>query len=100
MLTDGFYALNMAASIFDLMSVFDNIEEVVIVSLEYPGLNLIDLQRHRGRDMAHISMEGWGPSGQADDYLAFLENQLLPFMKNNYRLNGEKCIYGHSLAGF
>lgn len=98
-LTDGFYALNMASSIFDLMAVFNSIEEAVIVGIDYPETDHVRLQRNRVRDMFPVAVDGWEPSGKADSFVNFIQNQLLPFLNNNFRINGDKCFYGHSAGG-
>jgi predicted alpha/beta superfamily hydrolase len=44
-------------------------------------------------------MEGW-PSGGANDFMAFIRDDLKPLINSNYRANLEdSTIYGHSLGG-
>lgn len=38
-------------------------------------------------------------SGQADDYLSFLKNELIPKINQSYRTSGYKILAGHSLGG-
>jgi predicted alpha/beta superfamily hydrolase len=39
------------------------------------------------------------PMGAADNFLNFLEKELLPFIENQYRTNGHRVLTGHSRGG-
>jgi tetratricopeptide (TPR) repeat protein len=55
----------------------------------------------RTRDFTPTYDEGynqWGISGGADNFLDFLEKELKPFVKANYRTNNYTIISGHSLS--
>ncbi len=60
---------------------------------------------NRGRDFTPAGDKGWTPpqempsSGGADQFLNYIEKELIPFVNTNYRTESFKVIIGHSLGG-
>lgn len=53
----------------------------------------------RTRDFTPTYVEESPTSGGADNFLEFLDKELLPYIKNNYRTQPYNILYGHSLCG-
>ena len=55
---------------------------------------------NRMRDLTPTKMESRSPtSGGGDDFMAFIENELIPYIDANYPTDGYKTFIGHSLGG-
>jgi hypothetical protein len=54
---------------------------------------------HRSRDMLPIKTRVYSESGGADKFLAFLTEELVPYVDKNYRTSGERILYGRSDSG-
>ncbi|MEJ2627223.1 MAG: alpha/beta hydrolase-fold protein, partial [bacterium] len=39
------------------------------------------------------------PMNAADEFLAFIENDVIPYVESKYPANGERTLYGHSYGG-
>lgn len=54
----------------------------------------------RDRDMMPLSKPSYKVDNpQAENFLLFLENELIPYIERNYRTNGKRTIRGRSLSG-
>lgn len=53
----------------------------------------------RTRDFTPVHAEEWATSGGADNFLAFMEKELIPYIEDNYRTHTYKTLFGHSLCG-
>jgi pimeloyl-ACP methyl ester carboxylesterase len=57
------------------------------------------------RDMTPAAVAGFNPpreaarSGGADQFLAFLADELMPYLETNYRVQPMRVLVGHSLGG-
>ncbi len=90
---DGDVAFGMAASIARYLQIGENIPELIIVGIGYGGLDKAAGEKRR-RDYRPT------PTGGAINFLKFLEEELLPFIDNNYRtVSGERAINGYSIGG-
>lgn len=90
---DGDVAFGMAASIVRYLQIGENIPELIIVGIGYGGLDKSAGEKRR-RDYRPT------PTGGAQYFLKFLEDELLPFIDNNYRtVPGERAINGYSIGG-
>lgn len=99
-LTDAYWEMGVAKTVFDLLTVGKEIPEVIIVGISYPYSNSIDMARNRFRDMLPTHVEGFNPSGLADNFIAFIKKELLPYIENNYRVDTtDRCFCGHSFGG-
>lgn len=69
---------------------------LIIVSIPnvYPNKN-----NQRGRDFTPTHTEGMPESGGADKFLSFFKTELLPYINQKYKTNGENTLYGSSLGG-
>lgn len=90
---DGDVAFGMAASVARYLQIGENIPELIIVGIGYGGLDKSAGEKRR-RDYRPT------PTGGAQSFLKFLEDELLPFIDNNYRtVPGERAINGYSIGG-
>ena len=53
----------------------------------------------RNRDFTPTLEDGRTVAGGADNFIAFLEQELIPYIDNNYRTHSYKTLFGHSLCG-
>ena len=99
-INDASLMTGLAKSTFDCLTMLQEIPEAIVVGIAYPPDNTLNLARNRFRDMTPTHSEGFDPSGKADSYIAFIKNELLPYIENNYRVDTtDKCFFGHSLGG-
>jgi len=90
---DGDIAFGMAASIARYLQIGENIPELIIVGIGYGSLDKSAGEKRR-RDYRPTQ------AGDAENFLNFLEEELLPFIDNNYRtVPGERAINGYSIGG-
>lgn len=99
-LNDASVSIGLAQSTFDCLTLLQEIPEVIVVGITYPLGGNLEIARNRFRDMTPTHSAGFDPSGKAGSYIAFIRNELLPYINNNYRVDTtDKCFYGHSLGG-
>jgi len=99
-LTDAVLFMGIARSVFDCLTIFQDIPEVIVVGIGYPFKDGLDWTRCRFRDMTPTHAEGFDPSGSADKFIAFIKNDLFSFLENNYRIDStDRCFTGASLGG-
>jgi len=90
---DGQRNFNHAVGTLDLLNQDGKAQEMIIVAIK---------NTHRTRDLTPTydeSYNQWGVSGGADNFLDFIEQELIPYMNKNYRTNNFKILSGHSLGG-
>jgi len=67
---------------------------------DIPGMIVVAVKNvDRGRDMFPIKVKARPTSGGAERFLRFFNEELFLFMKNNYRTQGYKILYGASNSG-
>jgi len=99
-LTDASFSMGIAQTTFDYMTLINTIPEVIIVGIGYPPSSFLDWIRYRFKDMTPTHIEGYDPSGSANKFIAFIKNELYPYIENNYRIDStDRCFFGHSLGG-
>lgn len=81
-----------------LLTRTENMESTIIVGI--PNIS----QKTRQRDLTPHFMkqdidEANSPLGKADQYLNFVETELIPFIEKHYRTNNIKIAVGHSREG-
>ncbi len=77
----------------DLLNQSNMAQEMIIIAIK---------NTHRTRDFTPTydeSYNEWGISGGADDFLDFIEKELIPYVNKTYRANNFKIVSGHSLGG-
>ena len=89
---------NTVADDTDLLSRVANIPEVIVV-----GIPSID-QKTRQRDLTPPFLkqdldETNSPLGKADNFLKYIENEVIPLVDKNYSTNDQRAIVGHSREG-
>lgn len=92
-LLDGQRNLNHAAGSLDLLNQSKMAQEMIIVAIA---------NTHRTRDLTPTYDENyneWGISGGADNFLDFIEQELIPYVDKQYRTQNFKIVSGHSLGG-
>ncbi|MEP2650610.1 MAG: alpha/beta hydrolase-fold protein [Paraglaciecola sp.] len=92
-LLDGQRNLRHTAGTLDILNQDNKAQEMIIVAIN---------NTHRTRDFTPTydqSYNQWGISGGADNFLDFIENELVPYVNKKYRTNNFKIISGHSLGG-
>lgn len=82
----------------DLLARVGNIPEVIVVGI--PNSN----QKTRQRDLTPPFLkqdldEADSPLGKADDYLKFIESEVITLVEKNYNTNKKRAIVGHSREG-
>ena len=53
----------------------------------------------RNKDLTPTHEEGFGTSGGADKFLAFLKDELIPYINKTYPSDGDNTLFGHSFGG-
>ena len=89
LLTDGEWHFNMIHEASKL--IYQNGGPKVIVV----GIN----NTNRTRDLTFSNSPEDPSSGGAHDFLTYIETELLPFLKNNYRISNHRILLGHSAGG-
>lgn len=106
-LNDGHYSFPLVSSITRQMSGGGVIEEPIIVGISYDKKTSWQIARTRDytptkslNEKNRHSDEARKHSGGAENYLLFIEKELLPFLRKNYRIDTQKEIYaGNSFGG-
>jgi len=92
-LLDGQRNFSHAVGSLDLLNQDGKAQEMIIIAIK---------NTHRTRDLTPTydeSYDEWGISGGGDNFLDFIEQELIPYVNKNYRTNGFKILSGHSLGG-
>ncbi|WP_448566474.1 alpha/beta hydrolase-fold protein [Thalassotalea ganghwensis] len=77
----------------DLLNQSSMAPEMIVIAIK---------NTHRTRDLTPSydeSYNEWGVSGGADNFLDFIEKELIPYVNKTYRANNFKLVSGHSLGG-
>jgi uncharacterized protein len=53
----------------------------------------------RNRDMMPVVAKGYPGPPRAEDFLSFIEKELIPSIEKTYRTNGQRILKGQSLSG-
>ncbi|MCX6168247.1 MAG: alpha/beta hydrolase-fold protein [Ignavibacteriales bacterium] len=96
---DGFYDFPLYAMIYSDQFYDKIINECFLVGFSYKGKNL-DYEKLRAHDYTPTDVTKVGESGGALDFLSVIENEFIPFMEKNYRVNPKfRALSGCSLGG-
>lgn len=106
---DADYAFALAHNIVEHFVDRGNLPEMIIVSIAYEGAsqNIRNYRRWRTRDYTptYTLEGGYGPefqkySGGGENFRAFIEEELLPFLQMHYRIKpNDRTLVGHSYGG-
>jgi hypothetical protein len=90
---DGDVAFGMAVSIARYLQIGENIPELIVVGIGYGALDKSAGEKRR-RDYRPTQ------AGDAENFLNFLKDELIPFIDTNYRTVPEdRTINGYSIGG-
>lgn len=89
-LLDGSYHFHHATGIIDFLSKLDRMPRMIVV-----GIPNID----RNRDFLPTRVDDFPPIAGADKFLAFIREELAPFMDKHYRTVPYRILCGHSYGG-
>ncbi|MDR3711557.1 MAG: alpha/beta hydrolase-fold protein [Puia sp.] len=93
--TDGEYTTRIVSSFAQFLAI-QFLPANIVVSIPNTTTNG---QRHRERDMLPTNAEGVTESGGAANFLAFIRDELMPYINKKYRSSGVNTLYGSSYAG-
>jgi predicted alpha/beta superfamily hydrolase len=93
--TDGEYTTRIVSSFAQFLGI-QFIPANIVISI--PNTSTGE-QRHRERDMLPTHAEGVTESGGAANFLAFIRDELMPYINKKYRSSGMNTLYGSSYAG-
>lgn len=89
----------MYSGIFHLLRVQNEIRDLILVGIAYGG----DLQQYRltrRRDYTPTKVESYPGSGEASEYLRFINENLIPFIDIEYRTDpSNRGLWGSSFGG-
>jgi uncharacterized protein len=100
--TDGDVAFGMTKEIADLLKMGNEIKDIIIVGIGYgQGLNNWFTKRTRDLTPTRDTIIAKGMiSGEADNFLNFIQYELFPLINKNYRTDPDSTsIGGHSFGG-
>ncbi|MFD1096099.1 alpha/beta hydrolase-fold protein [Salegentibacter chungangensis] len=96
-LLDSFFNFPHAVGTIEYLQLNRLIPEMIVVGVR---------NTNRNRDLSPPSpqlskeeKERMGAKGEADNFLAFLENELIPQIEKNYKVASYRLIVGHSRGG-
>ena len=90
---DGDVAFGMAASIARYLQIGENIPELIVVGIGYGALDKSAGEKRR-RDYRPTQ------AGDAENFLNFLNGQLIPYVDSKYRtIPDDRIINGYSIGG-
>ena len=94
---DGNRFFSIVAGIMKLLHTGMDAPKVIVVGIGYKT----DLEhaKFRSRDYLPTSVEELTYSGGASKFLSFMEEELIPSIENNYRVNGDRILSGMSYSG-
>ena len=97
---DGNFSMGMATDIARWLVFAKEIPEIMIVGVGQPIHSYEEFGNNRNRDYSPITHPDLPGSGGAPRFLAFLENELIPFVDANYRTDpANRSIWGYSFSG-
>lgn len=89
-LLDGAFHFHHATGIIDFLSKLSRIPRMIVV-----GIPNVD----RNRDFLPTRVNDIPPAAGADKFLAFIREELAPFVDKNYRTAPYRILCGHSFGG-
>lgn len=93
---DGEYNTEMVDEIQRWVQHWEFMPPVIIVGIDNHYVNGVNL---RSRDFIPMEIPEVPHTGGADPFLAFLRDELLPYVNDHYRTNGRNILWGQSYGG-
>lgn len=102
-LTDPYWDFPLVYATLGNLFVDQRVPECVIVGLGYPGTG-VDYEKERGDDLAPVTVPEHAPApgreGGAAEFLAALEQQIIPFAERTWPIDpARRILVGSSLGG-
>jgi len=106
-LTDAGYAFPLVSSIYKRLKFSNKIDEIIIIGISYAKGEHFGISRTRDYTPTYSPNEPNGyskearlNSGQADNFILFMKNELIPYFDDNYKIDlTQKAFAGHSFGG-
>jgi predicted alpha/beta superfamily hydrolase len=100
--TDGDYVFGLASGLIPTLIGTQEIPEILVVGIGYPHLSDFDeFNALRSRDLLPPGFEHAPANARAPLFIAFLEEELFPFIEKEYRGSPQgRALYGFSVGGF
>jgi len=95
-LTDGEWVVNLFPFIYKFARDEDYVPPAIIVALPNTYIKGVN---QRDRDFLPVNVPVPAISGGADKFLAFMNDELIPYIDRTYRTSGTNSLYGHSYGG-
>ena len=95
-LTDGEWARDLFPFIYKFAVNEQFVPPALLVAI--PN-RYIDKVNQRDRDFLPVHVADNDISGGADNFIAFMKNELIPYIDKTYPTNGTNSLYGHSYGG-
>jgi predicted alpha/beta superfamily hydrolase len=77
----------------------EELPQIILVGIGYRIDSLAQWYRLRSRDLTPTITEDLWPTGGAPLFLRFIREELMPFIKKNYRASPDASYAGYSLGG-
>ncbi|MBN1907403.1 MAG: hypothetical protein JW927_20155 [Deltaproteobacteria bacterium] len=95
-ITDGEWNMGLFSYIYNFLKGENFVPPVIMVGVENTYKNNVNM---RDRDFLPGQTAGSTQAGEADRFIGFLKNELIPYINSKYPSNGVNSLYGHSLGG-
>lgn len=111
MILDADYYFTMVQSSVGILADHDELDPAVLVGIAYPGVAeekhgpIYKVNRTRDYTPSHVATGGYGEefqrlSGGADRFFDFIEQELVPYLKREFRVAADdRTIVGSSYGG-
>ena len=81
---------NFTAGVMQFLASTNQLPEIILIGIR---------NTNRNRDFTPVKVEGIAASGGANNFLDFLEKELMPYVDKNYPTESYRILVGHSLCG-
>lgn len=104
-LLDADYSFALAKNMIDHLAEREHIKEIIIIGIAYGGPNKYRIHRTRDYTPTNSAENVWFTeiqnkySGGGSQFAAFLQNELIPYIDENFRATKFRVLTGHSYGG-
>ena len=95
-LTDGEWALDLFPFIYKFAKGENYVPPAIFVDIPNTYISKVN---QRDRDFLPVHVDDPSISGGADKFIAFLKDELVPYINKKYPTDGNNSLYGHSYGG-